>query len=92
MEPRTVLKIENISKSFTLTRAVHDFSFELCSGTIHGLIGENGSGKSTLASIIAGILEPDSGKMFLNNNLYNPKSAYDASEKSYYGRPGSWYN
>ena len=59
--------------------ALNRVSLELERGCIHGLIGENGSGKSTLASIIAGVQQATSGKMFLNGDSYNPQSTIDAN-------------
>jgi ABC-type sugar transport system ATPase subunit len=57
---------ERITKAFAGTRALHDVSIEIESGSIHGLVGENGAGKSTLGKIIAGIMRPDSGKILLD--------------------------
>ena len=39
--------------------------FEIGRGRVHALVGENGAGKSTLVKIITGIVEADSGELFL---------------------------
>jgi len=46
-----------------------NISFDVKEGEVFGLIGKNGSGKSTLLRIIAGIYQPDSGKVFIKGNL-----------------------
>ena len=43
--------------------ALHDVSFEVYPGETIGLIGRNGSGKTTLLKAIAGIIEPDRGRI-----------------------------
>lgn len=76
-----VIRVENITKYFTSTRALHNVSLEVYPGQIRGLIGENGSGKSTLSSIISGNLKMDSGAMSLLGQPYDPKDSFEASEK-----------
>jgi ribose transport system ATP-binding protein len=62
----TILAIEGLSKSFGAVRALRNVRFDLRRGEIHALAGENGAGKSTLMNVIDGILQPDSGQMFLD--------------------------
>ena len=74
----TIIRTEDLCKFFGSTKAIVDVSFEIKKGEVRGLIGENGSGKSTLSSMIAGIHNPTSGKMFYKGQPHNPKSLTDA--------------
>lgn len=58
-----MIRIENLSKRFGSTVAVDNVSLEVASGSLFGLLGPNGAGKSTLINLVAGLKEPDSGKI-----------------------------
>lgn len=58
-----MLKIEGVSKVFPGVKALDGIHLEVAKGEIHALIGENGAGKSTLIKILAGIYQPDGGKI-----------------------------
>jgi simple sugar transport system ATP-binding protein len=63
---QSFIRLENISKSFGSVHANRNISLDLYSGKIKALLGENGAGKSTLMSILAGKLQPDQGRIWLN--------------------------
>ena len=60
----TILKLQNISKSFPGVQALQNVNFELKRGEIHALMGENGAGKSTFIKIITGVYQSDTGDVF----------------------------
>lgn len=60
---------QEISKTFSERFLFKRISFSLESGERVGLIGPNGAGKSTLLSILAGLTEPDEGKLSLQRGL-----------------------
>ena len=57
----TLLKTENLSKSFGGLKAVAHLDFELDEGEVRGLIGPNGSGKTTFFNLVSGIYKADPG-------------------------------
>ncbi|MGI6688891.1 MAG: sugar ABC transporter ATP-binding protein [Christensenellales bacterium] len=59
MEP--ILKIKNISKTYSGVRVLNEVDFDLLPGEVHALVGENGAGKSTMIKIVAGVETPDEG-------------------------------
>jgi ABC-type Fe3+/spermidine/putrescine transport system ATPase subunit len=61
---KTILNLQEISKSFGSTQALDCVSFDVAEGEIVALLGPSGCGKSTLLSIIAGLERPDQGDVF----------------------------
>ena len=66
------LTVKNIYFSYTVNQEIlSDINFSLPKSQLLGIIGPNGSGKTTLLNIISGILKPDNGKVFLQNQNLN---------------------
>ncbi|KAB0267420.1 sugar ABC transporter ATP-binding protein [Microvirga brassicacearum] len=63
----SVLRADNLSKSFGPIEVLSGVSLDLKTGEVHAVIGENGAGKSTLMRILSGHLQPTSGVMHLND-------------------------
>jgi general nucleoside transport system ATP-binding protein len=57
------VELVGISKAFPGVQANDDISLVLRRGEVHCLLGENGAGKSTLIAILAGMQQPDSGRI-----------------------------
>ena len=78
----TYLKVSNITKIYPGCIANDNISLEFKSGNIYALLGENGAGKSTLVKILSGVIIPDEGQIFLNNNLIKLNSPIDAKKNN----------
>lgn len=61
-----VLRTEHIVKAYKGRKVVNDVSIEVKQGEIVGLLGPNGAGKTTSFYITVGLIKPDGGKVFLN--------------------------
>lgn len=60
------LKVTGVSKSFEGKKVLEDVSITLEQGELVSLLGVSGGGKTTLFNIIAGLLAPDAGSVYLN--------------------------
>ncbi len=58
-----LLRCEHLIKQFGAVRAVDGIGFEVRAGEIVGLLGPNGAGKTTVLRMLAGILQPDEGRV-----------------------------
>lgn len=60
------IRLENISKYYGIQNVVSNFNLEVQNGEFFVLLGASGSGKTTVLNIIAGLVEPDKGDVFLH--------------------------
>ncbi len=58
-----MIKVENLTKRYAGTTAIHDLTFEVGKGEIMGFLGPNGAGKSTTMRILASFLPATSGRV-----------------------------
>lgn len=84
----TAIRLENVEKIFYNKKnkklpeekrdvvALGGISLEVNKGEIFGLLGPNGAGKTTAIRCIAGILQPNSGKIYIKNKELNKSNAY----------------
>jgi putative ABC transport system ATP-binding protein len=67
---KVVLEVRDLVKSFVLdgspVNAVDHISFRVCSGEFVAIVGPSGSGKTTLLSVLAALLSPTSGDVFID--------------------------
>jgi rhamnose transport system ATP-binding protein len=69
-----VLQANEIRKTYGGVHALKGVSLSFNKGEVHALAGENGAGKSTLIKILAGAIQPDSGQIYLNQQLVTHNS------------------
>ncbi len=73
-----LFRMEGVSKRYGGVNALTKADLTVEAGRIHGVLGENGAGKSTLMKIMAGVVEPDEGRMTLDGreiHFANPAEA-----------------
>ena len=63
----TSLYCENLTKAFRQRKVVDGVSLEIQGGEVVGLLGPNGAGKTTIFYMIVGLLQPNGGRMYLND-------------------------
>lgn len=97
-----MLVCKGLRKAFGDLVAVDDIGFEIPEGETYGLLGPNGAGKTTAISMIAGVLRPDAGEVFVDGrpvttSASGPKSmiGYVPQDLAIYpdltGRENLWF-
>lgn len=79
---RTILRLDNVSKVYHAgtigksvgLKAVDCVSLSVDRGDIFGIVGESGCGKSTIAKMVAHLLTPSDGHIYLENEKINPST------------------
>ena len=61
-----MLRIEHLTKTYGVKKAVDDLSLHIAPGEIYGFIGHNGAGKTTTIKSCCGILQFDAGEIYIN--------------------------
>src|SRR5258707_14962973 len=80
-ESPSALAVQQMSRRFPGVLALDAVNFEILPGEVHALVGENGAGKSSLISILAGVLQPSAGQIFVDGRpvtFANPLSSQQA--------------
>ncbi len=84
----SILRLENVIKTYENHTAVNNVSFEVPKGSIFGLLGPNGAGKTSMIRIITTITGADSGTVYLDgeklNNDHPGQIGYMPEERGLY--------
>ena len=86
----TIISVANVSKAYGGVKALHNVSFDLLKGEVHGLVGQNGAGKSTLIKILSGATQADEGSIIYNGKevqISSPRVAFTMGIATVYQEP-----
>jgi lipopolysaccharide export system ATP-binding protein len=75
-----ILRAENIVKKYKKRTVVNSVSFDVHQGEIVGLLGPNGAGKTTSFYMIVGLIQPFSGKIFLDDEEITSLPVYKRAQ------------
>ena len=76
-----ILSAREISKSYRGRKVVNNISIEVNQGEIVGLLGPNGAGKTTSFYMIVGIIKPENGDIFLDQEVISKYPMYQRAQK-----------
>lgn len=76
-----ILRADNLVKKYRSRTVVKGVSLEVKPGEIVGLLGPNGAGKTTSFYIIVGLIRPNSGNVFLDNEEITGMPMYRRAQK-----------
>ena len=76
-----ILRAENLVKKYKQRTVVNDVSFSVSQGEIVGLLGPNGAGKTTSFYMIVGLIKPNDGTIFLDDENITSDPMYRRAQK-----------
>lgn len=76
-----ILKANNLVKQYKQKRVVNDVSIDVKQGEIVGLLGPNGAGKTTTFYMTVGLVKPDAGQIFLDDEEITHLPMYKRAQK-----------
>jgi lipopolysaccharide export system ATP-binding protein len=76
-----ILRAENLIKKYKQRTVVNDVSFSVSQGEIVGLLGPNGAGKTTSFYMIVGLIKPNEGRIFLEDEDITRDAMYRRAQK-----------
>src|ERR1700761_5282665 len=76
-----ILRAENLIKKYKQRTVVNGVSFDVAQGEIVGLLGPNGAGKTTSFYMIVGLIKPNEGKVFLDDEDITNDAMYRRAQK-----------
>jgi ribose transport system ATP-binding protein len=76
-----LVSLDRIGKRFSGVTALDSVSFGIAKGEVHGVVGCNGAGKSSLMNLLAGALQPDTGRILLRGEQVELRGPLDARRR-----------
>lgn len=76
-----ILRAENLIKKYKVRTVVNNVSVQVAQGEIVGLLGPNGAGKTTTFYMIVGLIKPNEGKIFLENEDITALPMYQRAKR-----------
>ena len=76
-----ILRAENLVKKYKQRTVVNNVSFQVSQGEIVGLLGPNGAGKTTSFYMIVGLIKPNEGHVYLDNEDITEDAMYRRAQK-----------
>src|SRR5512146_2660720 len=69
--------VKEVTKAFGITKAVEKLSIEIQDGEFMSLLGPSGCGKTTLLRLIAGLISPEQGNIFIGGECVDKVPTYE---------------
>ena len=91
----SIIEFDNVSLSYGDRMILENISFKINEGQIFGMLGPNGVGKSTIFNLITGLINPKSGKIFINGKDATQYPIYLRTKKfkvGYVPQYGGYFN
>ena len=76
-----ILRAENLIKKYKSRTVVNNVSVQVAQGEIVGLLGPNGAGKTTSFYMIVGLIKPNEGRIFLDDEEITPLPMYQRAKR-----------
>lgn len=76
-----ILRADHLIKKYKQRTVVNDVSFSVSQGEIVGLLGPNGAGKTTSFYMIVGLIKPNEGTIFLDDEDITKNAMYERAQK-----------
>jgi lipopolysaccharide export system ATP-binding protein len=80
------IRTQHLVKMYNKKRVVNDVNIEVNEGEIVGLLGPNGAGKTTTFYMILGIIQPDTGKIYLEEGVKKDTKITDMTDMAMFKR------
>ncbi len=76
-----LVRLESVTKRFGGVTALDGVSFGVERGEVHAIVGGNGAGKSSLMKLLAGVEQPNEGRIWLSGEAFRPSGPLEARRR-----------